>query len=1027
MNQRQWIAILTIALMTTIVSSADARRAADTKRAAAHSITFDSRSLLIDGRRVFIWAGEMHPFRLPSPGLWRDVLQKMKANGYNAVSFYFDWGYHTSKPGVYDFTGVRDMDRVLRIAAEEGLYVIARPGPYMNAEVTRGGFPSWLVTQAARARTDAPEYMAAADEWLTQINAIISRHQLTNGGGSVILYQIENELAVTNPTHARYMRHLYDKVRADGITVPIFHNDQGRNGYWVPKSSNVPDTVPGPIDLYAFDGYPGGTCNVDAMPGTPNVAPDWGFYGPGGAKGGASASPATPGFVAEFGGGWFDYWGSNGTYPCTAIRKGPGYQRVFYTTNIANGLTLQGFYMTFGGTSWGWMPAQVVYTSYDYGAAIDEARRLRPKATTMKQMGQFLQAVTPIVKMEKAAPVIPSSQAIKIYHNTNPDTGTHFYFAMHNPSNGVTNDAFSFPLSTQDGNYTVPQKGTLRINGQDAKTFVAAYDLERQRLVYSTSEIQTHLRQGDTDIALLYGRDGEDGETVLRYAHDARNKGNAGGSGGAPSIGSAANAGSANGGAVAPEAPQITILSGEVASSFDAATGDLRLNYVHGALARVRITGGGRAPLLLLLAGEGVAQTFWRQDTAAGAVLERGTALVRTAKVRGASLALTGDTEQDSELEVWAPQNIRSVTWNGASVASTRTNSGSLLANSKLAGPATITLPDLTQTAWRFKAESPEADPKFDDSQWRVTDATRTHSTTKPPNGQPVLNMDDYGFHHGDVWYRGRYKSDGSLTSVSLHYGGGGAGLMQVWLDGVFLGQDEIVTGLPMPPTMNIATFNIPEKLRAAGDHVFAIQVRNNSHNWDLFADDQHKEGRGLISASLNSNSGRSFAAPIQWKIQGNQGGEDITDKVRGVYNNGGLHGEREGWHLPGYADKDWAKAAVPDSRATLGTSWYRTEFDLKVPAGHDASLGLAFGDPTIPRSTNRYRVLIFVNGWHMGQFIAHIGPQRVFILPDGILNPRGHNTLALAVTSDGAPTNTLEKVQLVNLKTVRGGVPLGE
>ena len=135
--------------------------------------------------------------------------------------------------------------------------------------------------------------------------------------------------------------------------------------------------MPGPLDLYAFDGYPGGTCHTDGTPGGPSTAPDWGIWGPGGAKGGASASPDTPGFTAEFGGGWFDYWGSVGTYPCTAIREGPGYERVFYETNIANRLTIQNFYMTFGGTSWGWLPAPVVYTSYDYGAAFDEARQIR--------------------------------------------------------------------------------------------------------------------------------------------------------------------------------------------------------------------------------------------------------------------------------------------------------------------------------------------------------------------------------------------------------------------------------------------------------------------------------------------------------------------------------------------------------------------------------------------------------------------------------------------------------------------------
>src|SRR5690242_19054399 len=50
----------------------------------AHTVTWDKYSLMIDGTRAVIWSGEFHPFRLPSPDLWRDVLQKLKANGYNA-------------------------------------------------------------------------------------------------------------------------------------------------------------------------------------------------------------------------------------------------------------------------------------------------------------------------------------------------------------------------------------------------------------------------------------------------------------------------------------------------------------------------------------------------------------------------------------------------------------------------------------------------------------------------------------------------------------------------------------------------------------------------------------------------------------------------------------------------------------------------------------------------------------------------------------------------------------------------------
>ena len=107
------------------------------------------------------------------------------------------------------------------------------------------------------------------------------------------------------------------------------------------------------------------------------------------------------------------------------------------------------------------------------------------------------------------------------------------------------------------------------------------------------------------------------------------------------------------------------------------------------------------------------------------------------------------------------------------------------------------------------------------------------------------------------------------------------------------------------------------------------------------------------------------------------------------------------------------------------GTAWYRTTFSLHIPTVDDASLGITIGDPSTPQSTANYRALIFVNGWNMGQYIADVGPQHTFVIPNGVLNPDGHNTLAIAVTSDGGPGNGLEKVSLTNLGTVRGGVPV--
>jgi beta-galactosidase GanA len=956
-------------------------------------VSYDARSLMIDGKRTIIWSGEFHPFRLPSPDLWRDILQKMKASGFNTVALYFDWGYHSPKKGEYDFTGIRDLDRLLTMADEEGLYVMTRAGPYVNAELSRGGFPGWLVNQRGKARTDDPEYMAAADEWLTHINAIIARHQINGDGkghkGSVILHQIENELAATTPAQRRYMDHLYAKARADGITVPIFHNDQGRNGYWVPESSKVDKVVHGPNDMYAFDGYPGGTCTVQGKPTRGSAAPDWGFYGPGGVKGGASASPDTPGFLAEFGGGWFDYWGSNGGYECNAVQRGKRFQRVFYGTNLANGIGIQSFYMTYGGTSWGWLPAPVVFTSYDYGSAISEARDLRPKAEEMKQLGGLIAAVPDLAGMIPAGTPQISSPNIQVYHNKSPETDARFLMVTHKPSNGQTNDSFTITADLPDGRYSFPQGAPMQLNGFDAKWLVAGVTIGGQRLVYSTSELQTTLTLDGKDVALLYGRAGEPGETVLRYT----------------------------------SAPKVTVLEGAATSSFDAAKGDLRLDYTHKDRAVLRIEGGGKPALTLIIADEAEGARYWRHESAAGPVLVRGPALVRTAIAKGSALALTGDTASESPLEIWAPEKLRSISWNGAAVAAKASPIGSRLAVKPLAGPTDFALPTLG--AWRMAQGSPEAAPSFDDSGWQAIDNRSSASITARPDGQPNMVMDAYGFHEGDVWYRGRFTGTPDAKSLALFYGAGGSGMAQVWLDGQFVGQNELPAGLPRPITTGGARFALPAQAQAPGEHLLSIMVRNNGHNWDLDVDDFHKEARGLISASLEAPGGRSFGVPISWKIQGSKGGEDIADKIRGVANNGGLAGERLGWSLPGFDDGKWQAAPVPATGAPAGTSWYRTSFDLAVPKGQDATIAVAFGDTATPRSVGRYRVLIFVNGWNMGQFIAHVGPQRTFPIPEGILNHRGRNTIALAVTSDGEPGNALEDVRLVTLRNVKGGLPV--
>jgi beta-galactosidase GanA len=918
-----------------------------------HTVSYDRYSFLLDGQRVWIWSAEFHYYRLPSPDLWRDQLEKLKATGFNAVSLYISWAYHSPAPGVFDFTGVRDLDRLLDIAADAGLYVLARPGPYLNAELDSGGYPAWLSTVAGRARSNADSYQAAWEQWFDAVNPIIARHQFTNGTGSVILYQIENEY---DGSDAAYMEELKAAVRGDGITVPLFHNDKGRNLRW--------SAGPGAPDVYATDTYPAAfDCNRTAFP----ALADYRFL-----RDGTSFTPPRPGvgdrpfFFAEFQGGAFDPWAGPGYDRCRQL-TGPTFERMFYANNIENQFTAQNFYMTYGGTNWGWQAdPNVVYTSYDYGAAFTEPRRLTEKVPVLKQLGYLVQTVTDLRKADDVGQQDGPNPAIRVWVKQNPDTGARFYFVRH-AGNGTagTDDSTAFTVDVPDGSYTVPQQaGTaLRVNGRDFKILVAGYNLERQRLVYSTSEIYTHANAGDTDVALLHGRRGEAGETVLRYASQ----------------------------------PRVDVLAGTVTSTWDAGRGDLRLNYLHDGLARVRISGGGRPPMLLLLADDDTAATFWRVDTERGPVLVRGPYLVRTGRWLGPVLALTGDTTERGDLEVFDPRAL-AVAWNGRVPRATRTAAGSVL--STVEGPAPVTLPALTN--WQYSPEAPEAQPGFDDADWMPANHTTTTNPTRPAT-LPVLYTDDYGFHYGDVWYRGHVTATGTETGISLTAGTGRAGAWQVWLNGTQLGTVRTGTASGNQNSSQAFTFP-PGLLRPGADNVISVLVRNMGHNEDGGSNDAQKAPRGLLAATLAGSD-----APVGWRIQGARGGQQLADPVRGPQNNGGLFGERAGWSLPGYPDQGWSTVSLPHQETAPGLAWYRTTVPLNLPAGQDVPVGLRFTDDP----GRHYRVLIFVNGWNLGQYVNDVGPQHVFVLPQGILRHRGTNTIALAVWSDDATTGGLGQVTL--------------
>ena len=137
-----------------------------------------------------IFSGEFHPFRLPVPSLWLDVFQKVRALGFSAVSFYVDWALLEGKQGDFTANGVFAFEEFFRAASDAGVYLIARPGPYINAEVSGGGFPGWLQRFKVHERT--LEFVQYTENYMKNIGQILAKAQITNEG-PIILVQPENE------------------------------------------------------------------------------------------------------------------------------------------------------------------------------------------------------------------------------------------------------------------------------------------------------------------------------------------------------------------------------------------------------------------------------------------------------------------------------------------------------------------------------------------------------------------------------------------------------------------------------------------------------------------------------------------------------------------------------------------------------------------------------------------------------------------------------------------------------------------
>ncbi|KAI8816116.1 glycoside hydrolase superfamily [Fimicolochytrium jonesii] len=925
-------------------------------------VTYDSHSVSIDGKRLYIWSGEFHPFRLPSPDLWKDVLVKFKAAGYNGVSIYAHWGYHCAKPYSCDFTGIRNYTKFFQDAKDVGIYVIARPGPYINAETSGGGFPGWLGrVQGSRGRTQAADYEVHWKHFMTAFNNIATKFQIDTGG-TVILYQAENEYSNMNPANLTrpYMDAIYQLARKDGIVVPIFHNDLKNGGNWASGF--------GAPDMYAWDGYPN---NFDCRkPAKWNpVWDDWNFQ---------RRQANTPLFLAEFQAGSFDPWGGAGYDKCRELTNDQ-FERVFYKDNIGAGVTIQNFYMTYGGTNWGHLAAPLVYSSYDFGAPISESLSLTTKYHATKLIGYFLQASPDIANTVTFA-ASTTLKDVRVRALRNEETGAEFRILRQWDATSTAEKAFGL-LDVAGAN--IPIEGNIQLHGRDSLILVANYAFQSQKLVYSTAEILTHAYIGWRDILVIYGTEADTVELLLQ-ASTAR-----------------------------PSAVSLDQQPTWFKMTPGAST--VRINtVVPKDVSHILLKGAGGKDLLIVVASRSAAYEFWRSDSAAGPVIVRGSYLLRWATSQGSTMNIYADFNKDTSLEVFAPSTALRINQKDTPVYWTKW--GSMITSKPVAGPPAIALPSLGN--WAFGRGTPEIDPAFDDSTWTDCTFTTTLNPTKPPAGQPVLFAQDYKFSTGHVLYRGRFTGTGSETQILLRAQGASEPspgfertfgfAYSVWLNGVYLGSTELNEADQL--------FKVPPSaIRQGKTNVIFVLVDNMGIN-EAFGgpSDNFKAYRGLRYAYVQTSD--SAVVPIQWKIQGTRGGEELVDTVRGPLNVGGLYGERSGWHLPSYpatAANGWEQnVQLPYTFNQPGVVWFRSGFNLNLAANLYVPVGIRFNQQL--NSGPPVRAQIYVNGFQYGRYISTWGPQTTFFIPQGIIRNQGWNTIAIAAWGTATTQNLLGDVQLV-------------
>jgi hypothetical protein len=591
-----------------------------------------------------------------------------------------------------------------------------------------------------------------------------------------------------------------------------------------------------------------------------------------------------------------------------------------------------------------------------------------------------------------------STPDVWTFHLQNQETGAGFYTLQQTESASRAVQKFSLTISISLGSVTIPE---IELDGRQSKIVVTDYALGNvTSLLYSSSDILTY-GLFDKPVLVLYLKAGQRGEIAFSGAkREFKTYGS-----------------------------PVTLQHTDGVSDYRGMDQTFsRYSWVQGTGASVVSFGSNATKdgLLVYMLDIPSAWSFFAPPTTNSAHIEPnqqifvlGPYLVRNATVINNVLHVIGDSEKATKIEAYTGNaEVKTINWNGKDLKTEVTAYNALTA--KIPGPESrvVSFPALTD--WKVADSFPEQSREYDDSKWVVCDKMTSKSPLKPLTF-PSLHSSDYGFFTGIKLYRGHFDGK-TATKANITVSGGAAAGWNAWLNGKLVGGSN---GDPKV-SANWAMLDFTKASLLDKGNVLTVLTDYHGHDQTSVGPSGGENPRGILGAKLYAgNTALEFS---QWKIQGNAGGgASNLDVMRGPMNEGGLYGERMGWHLPGFDTSAWKKGSPGDGLDRSGVSWYSTSFKLDIDADLDVPIGIEL---SAPKGTVA-RVQLFINGYvslylvlseleltmsryQYGKYVPHIGPQTRFPIPPGIINTRGTNTLSLSVWAQTDAGAKLPDVKLI-------------